>query len=103
MSMKMTLFPIFGLKWNIIAHSTLTYEWKPAAMNEMNRTGIQLSFDITFMPVSLMVKLVFSSLKQKFAAGDLLVAGFESRTRQNFSQERYTKFSHMRGPIENVL
>ena len=99
----MTIFPIFGLKWDIIAHSTFTYEWKQAAMTEMNRTGIQLSFDTTFMPVSLMVKCVFPSLKQKFAAGDPLVAGFESRPRQHFIRERYTKFSHRRGPTEDAL
>ena len=103
-SLKMTVFfSIFGLKWDIIAHSTLTYEWKPTVMNEMNRTGIQLSFDITFIPVSLMVKCVFPYLKQKIADGDPLVAGFKSRPRQHFSRERYTKFSHRRGPIEDAL
>ena len=84
-SLKMAIFPIFGLKWGIIAHNTLTAEGKQAAMNGMNRTGSQLSFDITFIPVSLMVEFVFPPLKQKFASGDPLVPGFESRPRQNFS------------------
>ena len=51
----------------------------------MNRTGIQLSFDTTFIHVSHMVEWVFPSLKQIFASGDPLVAGFESRPRRNFS------------------
>ena len=54
--LKMSIFPIFGLKWDIIAHSTLPSEKKQAAMNEMNKNGIQLSFDTTFIHVSLMVK-----------------------------------------------
>ena len=77
----MAVFVFFGLKWDIIANSTLTAEGKQEATNGMNRTGVHLSFDTTFIPVSLMVELVFPSLKHKFASGDLLVAGFESRPR----------------------
>ena len=62
-SLKMAVFLIFDLKWDIIAHSTLTSEGKQAAMNGMNRTCIQLSFDTTFIPVSLMIKWVFPPLK----------------------------------------
>ena len=69
----------------------------------MNRTGIQLSFDTTFIHVSLMVEWVFPSLKQIFASGDPLVAGFESRPRWNFSLERETNFSHQRGPLADIL
>ena len=58
-SLKMTVFPIFGLKWDIIGHSTLADEGKEASRNGMNRTGIQFSFDATFSLVSLMVELVF--------------------------------------------
>ena len=84
-SLKMAVFPIFGLKWDIIAHSTITTEGKQAATTVMNRTGFQLSFDTTFITVSLMVEFVFPPLKQKFASGDPLVVGFESRPRQHFS------------------
>ena len=45
----------------------------------MNRTGIQLWFDTTFITVSLMVEWVFPSLKPKFPSGDPLVAEFEVR------------------------
>ena len=38
--LKMAVFPIFGLKWNIIAHNTLTTEGKQATTNGMNRIGI---------------------------------------------------------------
>ena len=53
----------------------------------MNRTGIQLSFDTPFISVSLMVEFVFLSLKQKFASGDPLVAGFESRPCQHLVEK----------------
>ena len=62
-SFKMAIFPIFGLKWDIIAYSTLTAEGKEAAMNGMSRTGFQLSLDITFIPASLIVEFVFPPLK----------------------------------------
>ena len=99
----MAVFPIFDLKLDITAHSTLTAEGKQAATNGMNRTDIQLSFDIYFIPASLMVEFVFPPLKQKFASGDPLVAGFESRPRQHFSWERDANFSHRRGPLEDDL
>ena len=83
--LKMAVFPIFGLKWNIIAHNTLTTEGKQAATNEMNRTGIQPSFDTIFIPVSLTEECVFPSLKRKFASGDPLLAGFESRPCRHFN------------------
>ena len=51
-NLKMSVLAIFGLKWDIIAHSTLTTEGKQAATNRMNRTGIQLSFDTAFITVS---------------------------------------------------
>ena len=99
----MAVFPIFDLKWDITAYSTLTAEWKEAATNGMNRTGIQLSFVTVFIPVSLILEFVFPTLKQKFASGDPLVAGFESRPRQHFSWEREANFSHRRGPLEDDL
>ena len=83
-SLKMAFFQTFGVKWDIISHNTLTAEGKQAATNGMDRTGIQLSLDTTFIPVSLMVEFVFPSLKGNIASGDLLVAGFESRPRQHF-------------------
>ena len=54
----MSVFPIFGLKWDVITHSTLAAEQKQAATNGMDRTGVHLSFAIatTFIPVSLMVE-----------------------------------------------
>ena len=64
-----------------------TEELKQMAMDRMNRTGIQLLFDTTFIPVSLMVEWVFSSLKRKFASGDPLVTGFESRLHRHFNWE----------------
>ena len=84
-SLKMAVLPIFGLSWDIIGHSTLTAERKQLEKNEMNRNGIQLSFDTIFILVSLVVEWVFPSLKRKFASGDPLVAGFESRPRRHFS------------------
>ena len=73
------------------------------ATHGMNRTGIQLSFDTTFIPVSLVVEFVFSPLKQIFFSGDPLVAGFESRLLQHFSWERDANFSHRRGSLEDDL
>ena len=99
----MAVFLIFYLKWDITAHSTLTAEGKEVATHGMNRTGIQLSFDTTFIPVSRMVEFVFSPLKQKFVSSDPLVAGFESRPLQHFSWERDAKFSHRRGSLEDDL
>ena len=51
--LKIAIFPIFGLKWDIIAHSTLTTKGKQAATNGMNRTGMQLSLHI---PLSYMYR-----------------------------------------------
>ena len=63
-------FSYFWPKMRHIAHITLTTEGRT---NEMNRSGIQISLDTTFIPVSLMVEWVFPFLKWKFAPGDLLV------------------------------
>ena len=86
-------FPIFGIKWGVIAHNTSTTVRKRAVANPMNKTGIQLSFDATFIPVSLMAEWVFSFLKRKFASGEPLLAGLECRPRRYFSWERDKNFS----------
>ena len=83
--LKAAVFPVFDLKWDIIAHSTLSTEVKQVATNGVNRNGIQLSFDTTFLPVSLMLEWVIQSLKRTFAPGDPLVAGFEPRSRRHFT------------------
>ena len=80
--LKMTVFLIFGRKWNIIAHNALTTEGKQAATKRVNRICIQLPFDTTFIPVSFIVEWVFLFKKKQqqiFDSGDPLVAGFESR------------------------
>ena len=68
--LEMAVFYIFGLKWDIIAHCTLTDGRKQVAMNGINSTGIQLPFDTTFISVSLMVGWVLPSLKRNFSSGD---------------------------------
>ena len=96
-------FSDFGLKWDIIGYSTLTAEGQQASRNGMKRTAIQLSFDATFIPVSLILECVLPSPNQIFASGDPLVARFESRPRRIFSLERETNFSHRAGAVPLLI
>ena len=48
--------------------------------NGMNRIGIQLPFDTTFIPVSFIMARVFPFQKQIIDSDNPLVAGFESRS-----------------------
>ena len=83
--MKTTVFPDFGLKWDIIAHNKLSIQGNPTATNVIIRTDVQLLFDAIFIPVLLTVECVFPYIKRKFASGDPLVAGLECRPRPHFS------------------
>ena len=58
-----------------MVYSTYTTEKKQVVANGMNGTDIQLSFDATFISVSLMVQWAFPTVKRKFTSGDPVMAG----------------------------
>ena len=77
----MAVLPIFGQKWDIIAHNTRTITRKKLVTNGMNVTTIQLSFGTPFTAIFLTDEFVLLVFRENVCLPRIDQRGFESHER----------------------